>query len=532
MFKEDPSIAKAIRSSNTQIGTANKGETIGSTQVGELDLQTKGGYSLPGLKSVVFSKNLRDNLVSVGKICDGGYTVVFNSCGTKIFPNKGFKTEGKEIHGEGRDKKTGMFPLTLFPANSLTALGGAKAFQVKGDLDDLVVTARAVLAKTRCGGRTAQEPDLELPKRASDQAIATLARVYVREDLDEANRWHARCGHISMKYLKRLGLKALQGKKLPETFRCESCIKGKIHRQPHKDLHLQKKADFKPGEAISTDHMGPYARSHGGMRYGQIFKDAASSFRWCYTMAKKTGSDKAITETLIDAKARSGRSVRFLKTDGDGVFTSGNFEEIRTKHGFIHERSAPEDHDGNAEIEREIRTTFEGVATALEAAGAPAYFWADAMHHFVFTKNVLPLVPVVCEGKTEYKSARCILDPGARPFNLDYLVPFGTLCTCYVPESRREGGKAPSQKKSFKGAILGYVLDMNAYRVWDLEKRKKRDISFSFAFIHEGFFPFQNKVDWPPETEGEPIRFFPSREAILDAKEWETFDFDVRKKRP
>jgi len=347
--------------------------------------------------------------------------------------------------------------------------------------------------------------------------------VVVREDLDEANR----CGHISMKYLKRLGIKSLQGKKLPETFRCESCIKGKIHRQPHKDLHLQKKAVYLPGESISTDHMGPYARSFGGSRYGQLFKDAASSFRWCYTMSKKTASDQAIEETLIDAKARSGRAVRFLKTDGDGVYTSGSLDAIRTKYGFIHERSAPDDHNTNAEIEREIRTTFEGAATALEAAGAPAYFWAEAMHHFVFTKNVLPLTAKVDgAGVTTYVSARCILDPGARPFNLDYLVPFGTACTCYVPKSRREGGKAPGQKKSFKGAVLGYVLDMNAYKVWDMEKKKKRDVSFAFTFIHEGFFPFHNKKEWPPECVDYPIKFFPSREAILDEREWELFDFD------
>jgi hypothetical protein len=181
-------------------------------------------------------------------------------------------------------------------------------------------------------------------------------------------------------------------------------------------------------------------------------------------MSRKTGSDQAIVETLIDARARSGRQARFLKTDGDGVFVSDTFERIRTKYGFVHERSAPADHDSNSELEREIRTVFEGVATALQASWAPAYFWSEAMHHFVFTKIVLPVVPVEEGGKTVYKSAQCILDPGARPFNLDYLVPFGTLCTCYLPKPRREGGKAPAQRKSFKGAILGYVLNMSAYR--------------------------------------------------------------------
>jgi hypothetical protein len=103
-------------------------------------------------------------------------------------------------------------------------------------------------------------------------------------------------------------------------------------------------------------------------------------------MPKKTGSDQAIVETLIDARARSGRGVRFLKTDGDGVFVSGSFEEIRGKYGFVHERSAPDDHYSNAEIEREIRTTFEGVTTALEASGAPAFLGGGYAPFYLYEK--------------------------------------------------------------------------------------------------------------------------------------------------
>jgi hypothetical protein len=168
--------------------------------------------------------------------------------------------------------------------------------------------------------------------------------------------------------------------------------------------------------------------------------------------------------------------LKFLKTDGDGMFMSKSFED-RMRHKFIHQMSAPEDHNSNSEIEREIRTVFEGTTTALTQSGAPAAFWGEAQNHFVFTKNVLPLVPVKeGEGYT-YKSARNILDPSSNEFNLNFLVAFGTQCTCYIPKEGREGGKQPAQKKSFSGAVVGYVSDMNAYRVYDFEKRKIRKIS-------------------------------------------------------
>ena len=88
---------------------------------------------------------------------------------------------------------------------------------------------------------------------------------------------------------------------------------------PHKNLHLQGKPQYEHGECIATDHMGPYALSLGGKRYGELFRDFGSKYRWLSTMAKKTGAYDAIPDVIIDAKARSKRALRFLKTDGHGV---------------------------------------------------------------------------------------------------------------------------------------------------------------------------------------------------------------------
>ncbi len=106
------------------------------------------------------------------------------------------------------------------------------------------------------------------------------------------------------------------------------------------------------------------------------------------------------------------------------------------------------------------------------------------------------------------------------------------MCTCYLPESRREGGKEPGQRKSFRGAVVGYVLDMSAYKVWDIETRARREVPFAFTFIHEGFYPFKNKNDWPHDEEALlPVKFYPSRESILDAKNGRVLT-STKKKRP
>src|ERR1700710_464721 len=93
------------------------------------------------------------------------------------------------------------------------------------------------------------------------------------------------------------------------------------------------------------------------------------------------------------------------------------------------------------------------------------------------------------EGKKLFLSPDEVLF-ACNPFSLKHLVAFGTQVTCFIPPERRET-KTPSQAKSFEGVIVGYVENSRAYRVWDLEKRKLREVSFYFSVISEGFFPFR-----------------------------------------
>ena len=161
--------------------------------------------------------------------------------------------------------------------------------------------------------------------------------------------------------------------------------------------------------------------------------------------------------------------------------------------GIVHERSAPRDHNQSAFIDRECRTLLEGVQTAMIQSGAPVSFWSEAAKHFAFTRNNVPRHKKSVKGREVFVSANNIFENSDRLFNLTHLVAFGTQATCYLPPERREGGKGPGQGKTFNGVIIGYVEDMSAYRVFDLGKRKVREVSFNFCVISEGFYPFKNE---------------------------------------
>jgi hypothetical protein len=70
IFKEDPSVAKTLRSSNTRIDTAHRGDSFGSTRVGAVELKNRQGATIPGFGNVYFSGGLVDN--KCGKNYRGG----------------------------------------------------------------------------------------------------------------------------------------------------------------------------------------------------------------------------------------------------------------------------------------------------------------------------------------------------------------------------------------------------------------------------------------------------------------------------
>ena len=164
-------------------------------------------------QKVMFAPHLRDNLVSVGRVCDEALTCVFNTCGSKVFLNKGLKISGTEVHSEMRDRHTGMYPLTLSSPDTFGFSASTNFLDEMGNLGDLASIAHAILQRIRTRDVKPLVPKVIPPESIMEDTIALLTRVYVREDLDEANRWHAKCGHVSMKYLKRLGIKSLEGKK-------------------------------------------------------------------------------------------------------------------------------------------------------------------------------------------------------------------------------------------------------------------------------------------------------------------------------
>jgi len=162
----------------------------------------------------------------------------------------------------------------------------------------------------------------------------------------------------------------------------------------------------------------------------------------------------------------------------------------------------------------------------MHQAGAPPSFWFDANQHFVFVRNRLPRFETDAIGV--YVSSEEKLRGITKPFVVNNFVPFGAQVNCLIPKEAR-GKKTPGQKKSLEGAIVGIAEDCSAYRVWDFDKRKVREISFSFCVVSEGCFPFRKRKK--DDEDSSPLTFFPTFEAFLTPQEWEKYKFSKEQQR-
>ena len=508
----NPKAANKYMGLQTDISTASGDKTLKSDGIGTLKLCSASGTQINGFNRVIFCKEVSHKLLSVGELCDAGYMFVFDDKSVKMFNKKDLNIDIEPIASGERESKSQLYPITFFrdATSNLNAEQEIKA-EVKVE-----AKAEPISFLTNIGNE-------QLPDFITGPCIPTvlLAKSYIKPGLSDLDRYHAKFGDVGVKYLQRCKPEL----KVPKEYRCEECIEGKIHKFGHKAVEEGVRRNYEPGVCIHTDHSGPYAKSLSGARYSQLYLDRGSGYLWARRQKNKTDHYEHTPKIFVDSWGISGRKVQILQTDGDSVFTSQETRDMLEQNQVRHEWSAPYDSNTNAFIERARRTIFEGVSTSLIRSGAPARFWGEAENHKIYTMNILPTVEDP-EQKGEYCSRRNLLEGNRRPANLEKLMAFGTAATCYVPVDKRRGGKEPAQRRSFKGAILGYEDGMPAYRVWDLVENKIVLVSYNFAICHEGYYPFKDKKNWPKEYLDDPECFAPTLTGVVTTTDLKKYNFD------
>lgn len=320
-----------------QLKLAN-GDTTSIEGCGSVPWKASNKFST-NLSNTLYVPDLRENLLSVSKICDHGYNILF--------------------------KKN-------------------KAEIIRAESGKIVFTA-------------IRKMDLYHVEEASEMGhMADSKQNSIKE-------WHERFGHLNEKDLKDVikagnvqGVKANLKENL-ET--CEVCIKGK---QSQKPFQMSSSRSTEVLQLVHSDVCGPMrVNSNGGSRYFLTFIDDYS--KWCelYTLKNKSEVFEKFKEYKNYVERRTGKKLKTLKSDNGTEYTSKEFNKYLVDAGIKHEYSVEYTPQQNGTAERKNRTLVEMARCMLIQASLPPCYWAEAVNTANYVRNRCPSKSLC--GETPFK---------------------------------------------------------------------------------------------------------------------------------
>jgi transposase InsO family protein len=196
---------------------------------------------------------------------------------------------------------------------------------------------------------------------------------------------------------------------------------------------------------VYSDVCGPFeVKSIGGNSYFLTFIDDCTRHVWLYLIEKKSDVFTKFKKFKTLVENQSGFSVKKLRTDGGGEYTSHEFAKFCEDEGIEHEVTAPYTPQHNGVAERKNRSIMNMARSMLKAKHMPHKFWGEAVSTAVYIINRSPTKKL--QDKTPHE-AWTGLKPSVSHFRI-----FGSLCFKHVPDQVRRKLDDRSQTM----ILLGY----------------------------------------------------------------------------
>ncbi|KAK2442743.1 putative mitochondrial protein [Trifolium repens] len=381
------------KDSDDDIKLANS-KSIDAKGIGNVVIQRKNGRKSV-IEKVLYVPGMQCNLMSVGQLLDKGFKVVLEDGTLKLFDSK------QNLILKSNQSKNRTFKTQL------------KAIEHE------------------CLAASTENKDSEL--------------------------WHKRYGHLNFKSLSLLNSKEMV-LGLPSVITpvetCTTCLLGKQPRDSFKN-HLPMRSN-EVLNVVHSDICGPIdVLSTGGNKYFLTFVDEFSRMTWLYHIKVKSEAFDVFKKVKALVEKQSGKSIKVLRTDGGGEYTSTEFENYCKEQGIIHEVTAPYTPQHNGLAERRNRSILNMARSMVKQKQLPKRFWGEAVSTAVYILNRSPTKRLVDKVPEEVWSK-------VKP-SVSHLKVFGSLCYKHVPDARRKKLDDKSEAMIF----VGYHRT-RAYRLYNL----------------------------------------------------------------
>ncbi|KAG9442378.1 hypothetical protein H6P81_018232 [Aristolochia fimbriata] len=207
---------------------------------------------------------------------------------------------------------------------------------------------------------------------------------YACLSLDDSLLWHLRLGHVNVNKLHRMVSSGLLPKLHNELRTCENCLSGKMARLPFgKGERVQNLL-----EVIHSDICGPLnVKIHRGMSYFITFIDDYSRYGYIYLISKKSEALDKFKEFKVEVENQLGRTIKILKSDRGGEYTSDLFDEFCKANGIRHQFTLPYTPQQKGIAERRNRTLLKMVRCMLNHSMLGTQFWVEALDTATYILN-------------------------------------------------------------------------------------------------------------------------------------------------
>lgn len=354
--------------------TVANGQKIDCGGIGDISINTVCNV-VNRIKDVAYVPKLTNNLISVKKVVDKGFTVLFDKNGCSFYKDNDFSFKGEAIlHGSACGG--------LYTLDCTTNSHQNVAYEVHSD---------------------------------------TLSRYLL---------WHKRLGHLC-----RIGMNQLKNSHVGIDYTeidkssCVACVEGKQARKPFKTT-AYKKATAKL-ELIHSDLCGPMSEtSFQGNKYVLIFIDDFSRMIYPYFIASKAQVKEkfCIFQALVERQ--TGAKIKRLRTDCGKEYVNKELADYLATNGVSHETTVGYSPQSNGVAERTNRSIVEKARSMLAQSSLSKAYWEDAFKTAVYLKNRSPHRAL--ERKTPFEKWN------GNKGDLTHLRVFGCRALIQVPACQRK----------------------------------------------------------------------------------------------
>lgn len=258
--------------------------------------------------------------------------------------------------------------------------------------------------------------------------------------------WHDRLGHRHGVVVQQLGKAGLIPTGLPIHTACDICsvVKSKHVSFPPQEPEKRSKEPF---ERVYADLIGPVPveeTSPSGARYALLITDEATRMREVYPLSSKDETYGKLESYVQYTHKHHNRSIRALRSDGGGEFTSTKVQAMCRREGIRCETTGPYCPQQNGVGERTNGIVLTMAKAMLTHAGLTKRLWTTALAAAVYILNRTPTKAL--GNQIPYKALY------GEDCRIDHLRTYG--CRVYVHVESKQRHKLDDAAR--RGIFLGY----------------------------------------------------------------------------